>query len=117
MIDRNDGLSGSPIGVGQAAPFINFFPVPEGKQQVLVDHFRETNPVVKKDVGYLATNAHLSLDGRHFFNYGQYETVEQFRAIFHEPDVMQAFASFPMQGFVPELHTYEVVWVDQSQGE
>lgn len=112
IIDRNDGLLGSPISVSGAAPFINFFSVPDGKQQVLVEHFRETIPGVKKETGYLATNAHLSLDGKHFFNYGQYDTVDNFRAIFSEPDVIQAFATFPMQGFVPELHTYEVVLVD-----
>ncbi|BAZ17438.1 hypothetical protein NIES4071_93170 [Calothrix sp. NIES-4071] len=77
-----------------------------------VEHFRETIPSVKNEIGYLATNAHLSLDGRHFFNYGQYDTVDHFRAIFSKQDVIQAFATFPMQGFVPELHTYEVVLVD-----
>jgi quinol monooxygenase YgiN len=68
---------------------INVFKVePENQQkliQLLVDATEET---MAKLPGFISANIHASLDGTRVTNYAQWRSVEDFRAIFKNPDAL-----------------------------
>ena len=66
---------------------INVFLVEPENQQLLVDLLVEaTEDVMCKLPGFISANIHKSLDGTHVTNYAQWRSVEDFRAIFGNPD-------------------------------
>lgn len=68
---------------------INVFAVEPENQQLLVDLLVEaTEDVMSKLPGFISANIHKSLDGKWVTNYAQWKSVEDFRAIFKNPDAL-----------------------------
>lgn len=68
---------------------INVFIVEPENQQLLIDLLVEaTEEVMHKVPGFISANIHKSLDGTHVTNYAQWRSLEEFRAIFKNPDVL-----------------------------
>lgn len=66
---------------------INIFVVEPENQQLLVDLLVEaTEDVMCKLPGFISANIHKSLDGTRVTNYAQWRSVEDFRALFQNPD-------------------------------
>lgn len=68
---------------------INVFTVEPENQQRLVDLLVEaTDDVMCKLPGFIAANIHKSLDGTKVTNYAQWRSIEDFRAIFKNPEAL-----------------------------
>lgn len=66
---------------------INVFKVEPEHQQQLVDMLIDaTEEVMGRLPGFISANIHKSLDGEWVTNYAQWKSVEDFRAIFQNPD-------------------------------
>ncbi|MGG6265203.1 antibiotic biosynthesis monooxygenase family protein [Leptolyngbya sp. AN03gr2] len=93
---------------------INVFKVaPENQQklvQLLVDATEETMANLP---GFISANIHASLDGTRVTNYAQWRSVEDFRAIFKNPE---AIAHMPAIGEIAESDPvlYEVQYMKQA---
>lgn len=68
---------------------INVFQVEPENQQLLVDLLIEaTEDVMYKLPGFISANIHKSLDGKWVTNYAQWRSIEDFQAIFKNPDAL-----------------------------
>lgn len=68
---------------------INVFAVEPENQQLLVDLLVEaTEDVMCKLPGFISANIHKSLDGKWVTNYAQWRSVEDFKALFKNPDAL-----------------------------
>lgn len=68
---------------------INVFEVEPENQQLLVDLLVEaTEDVMCKLPGFISANIHKSLDGKWVTNYAQWRSVEDFKALFKNPDAL-----------------------------
>lgn len=89
---------------------INVFLVEPENQQLLVDLLIEaTEDVMCKLPGFVSANIHKSLDGTHVTNYAQWRSIEDFRAIFKNPE---ALAHMPAIGKIAKSDPtlYEVCY-------
>ncbi len=68
---------------------VNVFAVEPENQQLLVDLLVEaTEDVMCKLPGFISANIHKSLDGKWVTNYAQWRSVEDFKAIFKNPEAL-----------------------------
>jgi antibiotic biosynthesis monooxygenase (ABM) superfamily enzyme len=99
----------------QLVTLINVFTVAPEHQQELVDILiTATTSVMNKQPGYISANIHKSLEGTRVTNYAQWESIEAFEAIAHNPEVvvhMRAASALATADF----HLYEVVFTDGSE--
>lgn len=93
---------------------INVFTVEPSDQQRLVDLLvAATEEVMMDQPGFVSANIHASFDGKRVVNYAQWESQEDFEAIFEEEDVeahmteIQAIAD-------ADYHLYEVSQIESS---
>lgn len=96
---------------------VNVFKVEPEKQQQLVDMLVEATEEVMKDLpGFVSANIHKSLDGEWVTNYAQWKSVDDFRAIFQNPDALQ---HMPKIGAIAESSPvlYEVCYTKHSLSE
>lgn len=93
---------------------INVFAVEPENQQLLVDLLVEaTEDVMCKLPGFISANIHKSLDGKWVTNYAQWRSVEDFRAIFKNPD---ALSHMPRIGTIAKSEPvlYQVCYTKNS---
>ncbi|MGF1590211.1 MAG: antibiotic biosynthesis monooxygenase family protein [Pleurocapsa sp.] len=93
---------------------VNVFKVEPKNQQRLVDMLIEaTEEVMGKLPGFISANIHKSLDGEWVTNYAQWKSVEDFRAIFSNPDARE---HMPKIGAIAESSPvlYEVCYTKHS---
>ncbi|WP_188997645.1 antibiotic biosynthesis monooxygenase family protein [Haloarcula pellucida] len=93
---------------------INVFTVEPSDQQRLVDLLvTATEEVMRHRPGFVSANIHASFDGKRVVNYAQWESREDFEAIFEDDDVeshmteIQAIAD-------ADYHLYEVNQIESS---
>ncbi len=93
---------------------VNVFKVEPKNQQQLVDMLIDaTEEVMGKLPGFISANIHKSLDGEWVTNYAQWKSVEDFRAIFKNPDARE---HMPKIGAIAESSPvlYEVCYTKHS---
>lgn len=83
--------------------FINVFQVAPGRRDQMVDYFVHTIPAVRAQPGYIATNLLMNADGTRAVNIGQYDTREDFLAIFRQREVIAAFREGPSYKVMPTI--------------
>ncbi len=94
--------------------FINVFRLTPSKRDDFVHYFQRLNPIVRVQPGYVSTNLLISLDERHAVNVGQFQTRQDFQAIFRKPHVALGFTLGVLRRIVPgppRLHHYDLVAV------
>lgn len=77
-------------------------------------YFQRLIPIVRVQPGYVSANLLMSLDGRHAVNIGQFQTRQDFQAIFRKPRVAAGFAQGILRSIVPgppRLRQYDLVAV------
>ena len=97
--------------------FINVFRLTPSKRDDFVHYFQRLNPIVRVQPGYVSTNLLISLDERHAVNIGQFQTRQDFQAIFRKPRVSLSFALGVLRRIVPgppRLRQYDLVAVSLS---
>lgn len=68
---------------------INVFEVEPENQQLLVDLLvKATEDTMHKLPGFISANIHKSKDGKWVTNYAQWKSVEDFKAIFQNPEAL-----------------------------
>ena len=60
---------------------INVFTVPDGRQQLLIDHLTEAARVAREVPGWLSASLHRSLDGTRVVNYAQSADMDAARRV------------------------------------
>ncbi|MFM2312893.1 MAG: hypothetical protein RLZZ04_2169 [Cyanobacteriota bacterium] len=93
---------------------VNVFKVQPENQQQLVDMLIETTEeVMGKLPGFISANIHKSLDGEWVTNYAQWKSVEDFRAIFQNPEALE---HMPKIGAIAESSPvlYEVCYTKHA---
>jgi heme-degrading monooxygenase HmoA len=66
---------------------INIFTVQPESQQALIDLLVEvTETVTRHQPGFVSSSLHKSLDGRKVVNYGQWRTMDDYRAVLQNSD-------------------------------
>jgi heme-degrading monooxygenase HmoA len=98
--------------------FINVFRLTPSKREDFVRYFEHLTHLVRVQPGYVSANLLISLDGCHAANIGQFQTRQDFQAIFRKPRVMMGFAQGILHRIVPEpprLRQYDLVAVSLSQ--
>ncbi|MBD2772866.1 antibiotic biosynthesis monooxygenase family protein [Iningainema tapete] len=73
--------------------------------------------LVRKQPGFLAANFHRSLDGTKVVNYVQWASIEASRAIHHNPDISNAFASYQELGVSMDLRYYETAFTHRQSAK
>ena len=88
---------------------INVFTVEPANQQKLVDMLIEATEKIMKNVsGFVSANIHKSDDGVRVTNYAQWRSLEDYSAIFENPEVMAHMQ--PITEIATfDAHIYEVV--------
>lgn len=89
---------------------INVFVVEPENQQLLVDLLVEaTEDAMCRQPGFICANIHKSLDGKRVTNYAQWRSLDDFRAIFKNPE---ALAHMPAIGKIAQSDPtlYEVCY-------
>ena len=93
---------------------VNIFKVKPENQQQLVDMLVEaTEDAMAKLPGFISANIHKSLDGEWVTNYAQWKSIEDFRAIFQNPEARE---HMPKIGKIAESSPilYEVCYTKHS---
>lgn len=68
---------------------INVFVVEPENQQMLIDLLvKATEEVMCKLPGFISAKIHKSLDGKRVTNYVQWKSLEDFRLLFQNPEVL-----------------------------
>jgi hypothetical protein len=79
----------------------NVFRLMPSKRDDFVHYFQRLTHIVRAQPGYVSANLLISLDGRHAANIGQFQTRQDFQAIFRNPRVMMGFAQGVLRRIVP----------------
>jgi quinol monooxygenase YgiN len=97
--------------------FINVFRLTPGKREDFVQYFQHLIPIVGVQPGCVSANLLISLDERHAVNIGQFQTRQDFQAIFRKPRVVLGFAQGVLRRIVPgppRLRQYDLVAVSSD---
>lgn len=97
--------------------FINVFRLTPSKRDDFVHYFEHLTRLVRVQPGYVSANLLISLDGYHAVNIGQFQTRQDFQAIFRKPRVTIGFAQGILRRIVPgppRLRQYDLVAVSLS---
>jgi heme-degrading monooxygenase HmoA len=98
--------------------FINVFRLTPSKRDDFVHYFERLTRLVRVQPGYVSANLLMSLDGYHAVNIGQFQTRQDFQAIFRKPRVTMGFAQGILRRIVPgppRLRQYDLVAVSLFQ--
>jgi heme-degrading monooxygenase HmoA len=94
--------------------FINVFRLTPSKREDFVQYFGRLTRIVRAQPGYVSANLLISLDECHAVNIGQFQTRQDFQAIFRKPRVIMGFAQGILRRIVPgppRLRQYDLVAV------
>ena len=97
--------------------FINVFRLTPSKRENFVQYFERLNHLVRVQPGFVSANLLVSLDGCHAANIGQFQTRQDFQAIFRNPRITMGFAQGILRRIVPgppRLRQYDLVAVYSS---
>ncbi len=97
--------------------FINVFRLTPSKRDDFVHYFQCLTHLVRVQPGYVSANLLVSLDGCHAANIGQFQTRQDFQAIFRKPRVTMGFAQGILRRIVPRpprLRQYDLVTLSLS---
>lgn len=97
--------------------FINVFRLTPSKRENFVEYFERLNHLVRVQPGFVSANLLISLDGCHAANIGQFQTRQDFQAIFRNPRITMGFAQGILRRIVPgppRLRPYDLVAVYSS---
>jgi heme-degrading monooxygenase HmoA len=97
--------------------FINVFRLTPSKRDDFVQYFQRLTRLVRVQPGYVSANLLMSLDGCHAANIGQFQTRQDFQAIFRKPRVTMGFAQGILRRIIPgppRLRQYDLVAVSLS---
>lgn len=104
VVDHIDGTETMLIDpASDTFHFINVFHVAPGRRDQMIDYFTHTIPAVQVQPGYIATNLLMNADGTRAVNIGQYDTREDFLAIFRQRMVITAFQEGPSYKVMPTI--------------
>lgn len=97
--------------------FINVFRLTPSKRDDFVHYFESLTRLVRVQPGFVSANLLMSLDGYHAVNIGQFQTRQDFQAIFRKPRVAMGFAQGILLRIVPgppRLRQYDLMDVSLS---
>ena len=97
---------------------INVATVEPENQQRLVELFVEvTENVMCKQPGFISANFHKSLDGEKVTTYAQWRSVEDFRAVFANPEVRSQLPDFSKFVKSEQVVVYKVCYTNNASNE
>ena len=97
----------------QILTLINVATVDPENQQRLVELFvTVTENVMCKQPGFISANIHKSLDGEKVVTYAQWRSVEDFRAVFKNPEVRLNMPDFSKLLKSETVVLYEVCYTN-----
>lgn len=118
LVDHITGHSASRLALSDGLfHFINVFRLTSSKRDDFVHYFERLTRLVRVQPGYVSANLLMSLDGYHAVNIGQFQTRQDFQAIFRKPRVTMGFAQGVLRRIVPgppRLRQYDLVAVSLS---
>ena len=118
LVDHITGQRASRLAMEDGLfHFINVFRLLPSKRDDFVHYFQRLTHIVRAQPGYVSANLLISLDGRHAANIGQFQTRQEFQAIFRNPRVLMGFAQGALRRIVPgppRLRQYDLVAVSSS---
>ena len=97
--------------------FINVFRLAAGRSKDFLDYFQHAIPLVSASPGFASTNVFISLDERHAVNLVQFQTRQDFRAIFRRPRILLTFSEPSRRRIIlgfPRFRDYDLVAVSSS---
>jgi heme-degrading monooxygenase HmoA len=119
LVDHITGQAASCLAMEDGLfHFINVFRLTPSKRDDFVHYFQRLIPIVRAQPGYVSANLLMSLDECHAVNIGQFQTRQDFQAIFRKPRVTMGFAQGILRRIVPEpprLRQYDLVAVSLCQ--
>jgi heme-degrading monooxygenase HmoA len=119
LVDHITGQKASRLGLEDGLfHFINVFRLTPSKRDDFVHYFERLTRLVRVQPGYVSANLLMSLDGYHAVNIGQFQTRQDFQAIFRKPRVTMGFAQGILRRIVPgppRLRQYDLVAVSLFQ--
>lgn len=87
-------------------------PLTPSKRDDFVKYFQHLIPIVGVQPGCVSANLLIGLDGYHAVNIGQFQTPQDFQAIFRKPHIIMGFAQGVLRRIVPgppRLRQYDLV--------
>lgn len=118
QVDHITGQKASRLALSDGLfHFINVFRLTPSKRDDFVHYFERLTRLVRAQPGYVSANLFMSLDGYHAVNIGQFQTRQDFQAIFRKPRVTMGFAQGILRRIVPgppRLRQYDLVAVSLS---
>ena len=118
LVDHITGQKASRLALEDGLfHFINVFRLTPSKRDDFVHYFQRLTHLVRMQPGYVSANLFMSLDGCHAVNIGQFQTRQDFQAIFRKPRVTMGFAQGILRRIVPgppRLRQYDLVAVSLS---
>ncbi len=118
LVDHITGQKASRLALEDGLfHFINVFRLTPSKRDDFVQYFQRLTRLVRVQPGYVSANLLMSLDGYHAANIGQFQTRQDFQAIFRKPRVTMGFAQGVLRRIVPgppRLRQYDLVTVSLS---
>ena len=115
LVDHITGQKASRLALEDGLfHFINVFRLTPGKRDDFVHYFQRLTHLVRMQPGYVSANLLMSLDGCHAANIGQFQTRQDFQAIFRKPRVTMGFAQGILRRIIPRpprLRQYDLVAV------
>ena len=104
-IDRQLGVEAGPVVL------VNLFTVDPADQDALVAAWREDALWMKKQPGYISTQLHRAVgDSCMYLNYAIWDSVDDFRVAFSNPEFQQALSHYPSSA-VTAPHLFEKIAV------
>ena len=118
LVDHITGQKASRLALEDGLfHFINVFHLTPSKRDDFVHYFQRLTHLVRMQPGYVSANLFMSLDGCHAVNIGQFQTRQDFQAIFRKPRVTMGFAQGILRRIIPgppRLRQYDLVAVSLS---
>ena len=102
LVDHITGQKASRLALEDGLfHFINVFRLTPSKRDDFVHYFQRLTRLVRVQPGYVSANLLISLDGYHAVNIGQFQTRQDFQAIFRKPRIIMGFAQGVLRRIVP----------------
>ncbi len=118
LVDHITGQKASRLAMEDGLfHFINVFRLTPSKRDDFVHYFEGLTRLVRVQPGFVSANLLMSLDGYYAVNIGQFQTRQDFQAIFRKPRVTMGFAQGILRRIVPgppRLRQYDLVAVSLS---
>ncbi len=104
-IEQQLGVDAGPVVL------VNLFTVDAADQEALVEAWKEDALWMKKQPGYISTQMHKAIgDSSMYLNYAIWDSVEDFRRAFSNPEFEKALSHYPSSA-VTAPHLFEKIAV------